>query len=435
MKGDFSRLTFRPEQRYSAVLSQQGRVQLDADANEQAMIGLELVRSVTADLVGPHGGPGDGFAIGYVAGTSSRPADLSITRGRYYVDGVLVDSTAGPALTPVGGDQQPAEDLTYWNQPYAYRDQQTDELPAFPFLVYLAVSDQLVTAVQDPALRESALGALQPDTTARSRVEWQVLPLSLELGENQSPADAFADWATTRQDEGGLLAARTERPADVDDDPCVISPDAAYRGPENQLYRVEIHDGGAAGDATFVWSRDNGSVVFPITSLAGQWVTVASLGRDGKQALEVGDWVEVVDDAYTARRAVAALRQVVVVDPAGSRVRLDAAPDGTTGQLPALHPLLRRWDHAASAVSEGEWLDLEDGVQVWFEPGGTYVGGDYWVIPARTLTADVEWPTDGVGTPLLTPPAGVAVHYAPLAWVVDGQTVQSLRRTFPSLAQ
>ena len=34
MHADLSRLTFRPQRRYSAVIAQQGRVQLDADINE-----------------------------------------------------------------------------------------------------------------------------------------------------------------------------------------------------------------------------------------------------------------------------------------------------------------------------------------------------------------------------------------------------------------
>lgn len=72
-------------------------------------------------------------------------------------------------------------------------------------------------------------------------------------------------------------------------------------------------------------------------------------------------------------------------------------------------------------------------MQVWFEPHGTYVSGDHWLIPARTLSADVEWPQYGSGTPLLLPPTGVPVHYAPLAWV-DVQSVTSLRHTFTPLA-
>jgi Family of unknown function (DUF6519) len=51
MHGDFSRLTFRPGKGYSAVLSQQGRLQLDADINEQAAIQLHALRQVAADLI------------------------------------------------------------------------------------------------------------------------------------------------------------------------------------------------------------------------------------------------------------------------------------------------------------------------------------------------------------------------------------------------
>ena len=38
MKGDFSRLTFDPKKHYRRVLMQQGRVQVDADWNEQEAI-------------------------------------------------------------------------------------------------------------------------------------------------------------------------------------------------------------------------------------------------------------------------------------------------------------------------------------------------------------------------------------------------------------
>jgi hypothetical protein len=34
VRGDFSRITFRPDRHYSAVLMQQGRVSLDSDWNE-----------------------------------------------------------------------------------------------------------------------------------------------------------------------------------------------------------------------------------------------------------------------------------------------------------------------------------------------------------------------------------------------------------------
>lgn len=450
MQADFSRSTFRPGARYSAVLSQQGRVQLDADANEQAAIQLHLARTTAADVIGPHGGPADGFTVAFVPSPDQKmPADLRIIPGRYYVDGVLVDSTPGPVF-PAVGDGQPADDppgLGYWNQPFAYLDRENDEdkLPDFPFLVYLRVTERLVTAVQDPLIRESALGVALPDTAARSQVVWQALPLKLQVSEG-SPEYAFDQWVAERTDARSRLAAMVEKPAGTEEDPCLLAPDAAYRGPENQLYRVEIHAGGDASTATFKWSRDNGSVVFPITAVDGHWITLSSLGRDDKLAIEVGDWVEAVDDATAARAlddpsgsgVVAPLLRVDELDPAGRRVLLSDQP--AIGTIAARHPILRRWDQqqpglrdGAVPVSEGAWLNLEDGVQVWFQPGGTYRTGDYWLIPARTLTADVEWPRDAADRPLLSPPNGPAVHYAPLAWITSDTGISHLRRTFQPL--
>ena len=56
MKGDFSRLTFDPARQFSRVLMQQGRVQLDADWNEQSSLLLHHLRVLARALVGPYGG-------------------------------------------------------------------------------------------------------------------------------------------------------------------------------------------------------------------------------------------------------------------------------------------------------------------------------------------------------------------------------------------
>jgi hypothetical protein len=45
---------------------------------------------------------------------------------------------------------------------------------------------------------------------------------------------------------------------------------------------------------------------------------------------------------------------------------------------------------------------------------GTYRAGDYWLIPARTATGDVEWPGPPED-PEAVPPHGVEHRYAPLA--------------------
>ncbi|MEW1660022.1 DUF6519 domain-containing protein [Streptomyces sp. NPDC093707] len=483
MHADLSRITYRPERHYSAVVAQQGRVQLDADANEQTAIQLFQARTLAADLIGPHGGPHGttGFHV-ELRGGPHELDDLVIGGGRYYVDGILCDATRPRPGTPVPtapaageGEADPAQadapagpaadqNWTYWNQPDGFRDPQRpgDRLPSqFPYLVYLKVWERLVTAAEDPALREVALGAALPDTAARTKVVWQVLPLpasELQLdGENPPVQDirtAFDDWAQKAAAPACRLAARSERPDHGDDDPCLVAPEARYRGPENQLYRIEVHEGGTAQDATFKWSRENGSATFPVDALDGTWVELASLGGDDKLSLQVGDRVECVDTAYSSRGEAAPLLRVEEVDLPGRRVRLSDEPAPGVGRRPELHPFLRRWDHqepghhrtvrrgeragrlrhGAVPVEEGGWLPLEDGVEVYFEAGGTYRTGDFWLVPARTATGGVEWPTDPARRPLLQHPLGIAVHYAPLAWVHGEQAVPDLRLAFRPLA-
>ncbi|MFJ1546106.1 DUF6519 domain-containing protein [Streptomyces sp. NPDC088246] len=470
MHADLSRSTFRPERHYSAVISQQGRVQLDADANEQAAIELHRVRTLAADLIGRHGAPRDaaGFRIQYVGGKHDIDT-LNIYGGRYYVDGILCDADRTAPGVPVPDEGAADDDAeaatppafwTYWDQPDGFRDPERpgDRLPSpaqVPFVVYLKVWERVVTAAEDPALREVALGSAMPDTAARAKVVWQVLPLTLTaLGIEESDpskeqvSEKFTQWALGQSAPSAYLAARAERPDRADEDPCLVKPDARYRGPENQLYRVEVHNGGPAGDATFKWSRENGSVVFPVDELDGTWVQLAGFGQDDKLDLDVGDQVEFTDTAYASRLEALPLLRVEELDLPGRRVRLSAEPEPGVGRLPHLHPFLRRWDHRAGTrrqgrsaglpggavrVAEGEWLPLEDGVEVYFAKGGTYRTGDHWIVPARTATGSVEWPTNDARKPLLQAPTGIARHFAPLALVKGEDAPVDLRLVFAPL--
>ena len=51
MKGDFTRDTFDPTRHFSRVLMQQGRVQLDADWNEQTAIVMQKVNTSILEAV------------------------------------------------------------------------------------------------------------------------------------------------------------------------------------------------------------------------------------------------------------------------------------------------------------------------------------------------------------------------------------------------
>lgn len=429
MNGDFSRNTYHPINQYSRVLMQQGRVQLDSDWNEQTSILLDFMRGLIRDLFGQHAGPMDrcGFRIvttENLAGMSPQVQaqvkaaldaekaklekdDFLILPGKYYVGGWPVQ-----VIRPVRYSAQTGH-------PFG---QTPVDLTQNIWIAYLDVWEEFVSADQEPYIREVALNGV--DTCGRARIRWQVR-LLVDPKSEQLP-DEFTPFGACR------LKARAN-PTEEQDALCTIEPDARYRGAENQLYRVEIHAGGKAGGtggATFKWSRDNGSVGFPIRGATGKKLTLAHLGRDDATTLVEGDWVELVDDVVTAATGVGLLAQVAKVDRDDLRVEL-AVPDGAPnlptykdGDAEARHALLRRWDHrgdpkkagGAIPVAEGpdEEFELEDGVKVTFEADGDYRPGDYWMIPARVSTGDVEWPGDA-DNPEYQLPHGPAHFYAPLA--------------------
>jgi len=415
---------------------QQGRVQLDADWNEQAAIMQHALRSLVVDLAGPAWAVGNGFELKMNANAT----DFSIAKGRFYVDGIACDNPA---------------DRNFLSMPGVSSEQGTWD-PKKTYLVYIDAWEQLVTSVEDQRLREVALGG--PDTAARAQVMWQVRLLPLNVTGNPPSCSA----ARQQLAEGlGFTPPRlkAEAKADAKDAPCEIRPDAAFRGLENQLYRVEIHDPGkfAPGSAnpSFKWSRENGSVVFPVTDLiqANGQVTaaLANYGRDDRLGLEQGDWVELVDDEYLRQGRHDPLLRVAAIDRREMTVTLTGSAGERSDNPP--YRLLRRWDQrdgvngagvievAESDNTEQRALALEDGVTVSFEQGDAdYRTGDYWLIPARTATGDVEWPTSldpsGAAQPDFVPAQGVAHHYGLLGVLAKpaggAWTITSCRCTGPA---
>ena len=418
MRGDFTRNTFHRQHHYARVLMQQGRVLLDADWNEQTSILLHYLRTLAVDLIGPRGGPGNSFKV---LCDDDLECDFVIDWGHYYVDGILCENEPPPKCPPADEVAQ----VTYTTQPdYPILEEDEALLEVnTDYLVYLDVWERHLTYLQAGDIREVALGG--PDTATRAKIVWQ-LKVAEEPEDTPDDATCADILGAVIQNPPRCLRARA-RVDTSSDDPCIIPPQARYRGAENQLYRVEIHDGGTTSGskccAGFKWSRDNGSIVFAIREVQGSIVTLDSLGPDERRSLKEGDWVEIVDDFSELRFKPYPLVKVEAVDRVSYQVTL-AVPSGVT--LPAFdehsttHPLLRRWDQHAKliTVQEGKWIDLEDGVQVHFEPGGTYQRGDYWLIPARTAIGDVLWPTeqgpDGAPQPQAVAPHGIRHHYAPL---------------------
>ena len=138
----------------------------------------------------------------------------------------------------------------------------------------------------------------------------------------------------------------------ADDDPCELPPDGGYRGLENQTYRVEVHDGGAPGTATFKWSRDNGSVAIPVVEMVSTTVLrLSTVGKDDVLRVSTDDWVEILDDQYELNRSRAILRKVTVDDAERTITFTGAIPTdlrpANADDAAKRHLRVRRWDQRA----------------------------------------------------------------------------------------
>jgi hypothetical protein len=422
MKSDLSRDTFDPAKHLTRVLMQQGRVTVDADHNEQVSILLHYLWTLAADLVGPHAGPvnGGGFHLGPPPKDSK--GIFSIGQGRYYVDGILVENEADTTYAGQADYPLDADD------PLAKSPQ--DNPPTF--LAYLDVWERHITPIEDDAIREVALGG--PDTCNRARLVWQVRVAPPPQTTSGTAVPAETDLCKTiigslPRLSQAKMTARLD-PGQQIPDPCVMAPESRFRGAENQLYRVEVHTSGTAGTATFKWSRENGSVVTRWVNTAGRDLLVGST-----RGFAAGNWVELSDETLDLQGKPGTLVKIASVD-AGVLTVDPAVPDTTIDWTKAgPRPKIRRWDQFETEdedhpLFEGAipiqkvdatsdvWITLEDAIQVQFNAGGTYRTGDYWLIPARVATGDIEWPSEGTpSVPIARPPNGIEHHYAPLGLV------------------
>lgn len=294
MSFDLSRISFDARKNFLGVVMQQGRVQLDADWNEWVAQLARRIQAGTLDALGQAAVPRetpDGFRIEISENT------LLIRPGRIYVDGILVENHGGfpDAWNPSLAERASTAPVTYLAQPYLPNPPDLPKTPG-PHLVYLDVWQRDVIHLQDPALIEKAVGV---DSTGRLQTVWQVKVLE-NVGDITcaAPSEALPGWLTTTRPSAGRMSTAIGDQRENTSNPCEIRPGAGYSGLENQLYRVEIHQGGGLGTATFKWSRDNATVVARVTHInpARNRITVDSMGRDDLLRFNNGDWVEVTDD-------------------------------------------------------------------------------------------------------------------------------------------
>lgn len=494
MKGDFTRSTFRKEKHYRSVIMQQGRLQLDADWNEQVDILNYRQQTLGKDVVGLCGVPknNDGFRI-----QATPDGDLLISPGRIYVDGLLCELDAAPSLRVDSFPENPANKQVIVSGPadeeislridqwvrISSRETEaadqpgmitqvgavdsetglitlTDDLSAFQTHTEVTLQPLITYRVQPYLPRPPALNPADGRTDLLYLEVWERHITPIEDGEIREVALGGADTTTRTQLIGqikilpgveaedcdapiegwppqsgsGRLSTRLQT-GDPVDDPCIVPPGSGYRGIENHLYRVEIHRAGDLQTATFKWSRDNGSLAFAIEEfiegLPNQ-IRVESLGRDRLLSLRIGDWVEVSGEDSDLMGEPGIIAQIDDLNVSERILILSEDVSAYKGQK---HPRVRRWDQSSGEIPlSSDPIDLEEGIQVQFS-GEDFRSGDYWMFAARTATRDVERLSEALAL-------GIERHYCKLAlvrWEADGDNwsaeIEDCRATFPGLSE
>ncbi len=409
MSGDFSRLTFNPAKHFSGVRMQQGRLQIDADWNEQMDILTHRMETEVGDFLGRHGVPisvnnGKGFAISVNAN-----GGLQLGAGRYYIAGRLFENELDSAISGV-----PVPPSNSFNKPDAISRVRVPQSNSF-YVAYLDTWQRHIAAAQDSSIVEVALGG--PDTATRIKNEWLV---RFEPTTQTDPVALRNGWQpVTVPISTGFMNARLN---------------AQAFSLENQLYRIEIHEITDNGSMRFKWSRDNGSIIaaiVPPVDIEGGVITVTSIGRDDIQSFQANQWIELTTKAQTNQGQPGVFIQIQNIN--GHQITATQASWAAaltiwkaTNIGASDFDLVRRWDMPnglieatiSDANAQDGWQLIEQGIEVRFQPGTVgkqYKPGDYWLTTSRAAIGSIEWPHDQSGQPVAQPAHGIQHTFVPLA--------------------
>jgi hypothetical protein len=453
MGSDRARVSFDPSRQWRGVVAQQGRVSLEADWNEQGAIAAARDRLTTLDVVGPCASPDGGYVVTAVPAeggpSGSTPGDLIVSAGTLYLGGERLELDAP---------------LTYSSQPdwlNASTDHPLYVEPAVPEgdaeeLVYLLAAEQEVSAVEDSALADVALGG--PDTAQRLRILQHVVRTT---SQGDSCASAWSELESTWAAEGyefdpatmqltsttSLLVSFASEPTAPT--PCQPVSTGGYLGAENQLLRVVIASV-ENGVPTIVWGFDDASFLYRVTSASYEpesgntTLTLASAPVDSyhqpveNQIVELlRDAVQLAPDDSIAASSGFIAELAAGYEPTARTLVLKGQPpagylEGATSQL-----YLRVWQGTVAAPA-GTAITLgETGVAVTLGPsGGPFHAGDFWQFALRPIEPTIVYPARFLEAP--QPPDGPRTWACPLAvisWADGTPTTASCVASFDSLVK
>jgi hypothetical protein len=435
MAGDRARVSYDPSRKWRGVVAQQGRVTLDADWNEASSIGEERDRLAALDAVGPVGTPDAGYSVTAVPAAGppagpvpAMPGDLTIAPGTLYLGGERLDLEA-----PVRYSTQPE-----------WLDHSTDPLwvpPAVPTaagpsyeLVYLLAAEQEVSATEDPALADVALGG--PDTMQRRRVIQRFVRQPSPSGTCADAWSAFVgslggkglqfDAASMTIDSTTTLQVSFTNTSSVPDK-CEPVATGGFQGAENQMIRVMVASVDPAGVPTIVWGFDDASFLYRLKaatydSASNQTtVTLVNAPVDNFHHPGADQAVELLRDAtrLTATDYIAAPTGVVLslfsaYDPTQKQLVISGQPpdDYLSAATPQLY--LRVWQSTV-AVQPGTATALGDtGIAVTLTSSTrVFHAGDFWCFSLRPVQPAIVYPVRYLAGP--QPPEGPRTLACPLA--------------------
>lgn len=384
---------------YLKVRRQQGRLFSDADFNEQIDLLFRDTRNFRKELIGPYAGPKNscGFVIQPAASTNES-LDFAIGPGSYYVDGVRIENRR--------------RDLTYATQLELGIPPIAKPAAGTPLVFYLDLQTVPFTPIDDLQLNDVAFEGRS--SSNREAWLWRVRAGGTEISQK--------DWPNI-VNRGMLNFYSASQTLGT----CVTDPGPVYTGSQDQLYRVEVHQGLLpAGDSVprFKWSRDNAAPMVAVKrssenafveTATGWTVQLRSLSAlEGRRSLQPLCWVEPKIDAR-AFDVFLPLLWVESVDPDHNTATLSLGPntgkssDGqTTGPMVNPASLMKTylskisrlviWDHTGrdsdcngvplkplDKTTQFGAIILEHGIQVIADMSlsGPYLPGDYWQFAAR----------------------------------------------------
>ncbi|MDR2207715.1 MAG: DUF6519 domain-containing protein [Azoarcus sp.] len=372
MKGDFSRFSFDPKKHYRAVLMQQGRLQLDADWNEQVQMAEHRYNAFFRAMVGRSGTPGN-----MEMSLSVKEGKLILSKGVYYIDGLLIENES-----PI------EQNIPTENESYLY---------------YIDAWEREVSAAEDSDLIDPAVGV---ETTTRLKTEWALRYEKINVGEKLKERYLAGEWPGASSEwpelSGNWWQPRSTGTLQITKN--ANSESDNTESSDNRLYRIEVHPGLESKSFYFKWSRDNASVCAEVTANGNNTFKLKNKSANIQNAFTGAPWIELCYSGKTMGIfGTYQFENDTIILP-GADDCFSLVMEDIGKEMPLI---IRRWDGVFSEAEKNSLAD-ELNATLTFATDAFYRTGDYWLILVRNGEI-VNWPPDQKKEP-----DGTKHHFAAL---------------------